>query len=57
MKPTNIGLEIISSFLAGWIWVYGSELCLLLHLHEDETAGLHAILNWEFSYPEASETL
>ena len=38
-------IEIKLYFLACWIRVHGSELCLLLHLHEDEVAGLHAVLN------------
>ena len=31
-------------FPACRVWIHGRELCLLLHLHEDEVAWLHAIL-------------
>ena len=32
-------------FSARGVRVHGSELCLLLHLHEDENARLHEIVN------------
>ena len=49
-KPKNakivaLNICIMSSFPARWVRVHGSELCLLFHLHEDEIAGLHAIVN------------
>ena len=45
-KCKNCGFEyIMSSFPARWVRVHGGELCLLFHLHEDEIAGLHAIVN------------
>ena len=41
----TVGFNDEILFPARRIWIHGRELCLLLHLHEDEVARLHAILN------------